>query len=96
MQLSYIPDEPALLSYARSLDVDEREAAANHLPPMDAAATLIGALAQSYAVTTHHNRRINQQRGLCRSIAGLAILGSVFLTMFLVARLLLHYMPNGN
>lgn len=46
-QLNYIPDEPALLTYARSLDVDERDAAANHLPPIDAAATLMGTLAQS-------------------------------------------------
>ena len=67
-----------------------------HLPPMDAAATLMGALAQSYAVTTDHSSRINQQRGLYRSTAGLAILGSVFLTTFLVARLPLHYIPNGN
>lgn len=90
---SYVSNEPALLDYARGLDQDERDAAAQKLPPLDALAVLRGVLADQYAVATHHNRQINQQRAFRRSVAGLATLGSAFFNIFLVVRVMLYYTP---
>lgn len=90
----YISDETDLLDYARGLDRDEQDAAAQKLPGMDALAVLKNTLADQYSVATHHNRQINQQRAFYRSIAGLAMLGSAFFTLFLVIRLMLHYLPT--
>lgn len=95
-KFSYVSDEPALLGYALGLDQDERDAIARDQTPIDALAVLKATLAEQYSVATHHNRQINQRRAYRRSIAGLATLGSVLFAMFLVTRLMLHYLPNGS
>ena len=94
-EFSYISDEPALLDYARGLDRDERDAAAN-LAPIDSLAELKNTLADQYAAATHHNRRINQRRAFHRSLAGLAILGAAIFNMILVVRVMLYYIPQGS
>jgi hypothetical protein len=93
----YVAPEPELLDYAEGLDVDEqRMSAERHGDPVDGLATLKRALARQYAVATHHNRQINQRRALCRSVAGLATLVSVLMTLILVATVTLHYVPKGH
>jgi hypothetical protein len=93
----YIAPEPELLDYAEGLDLDEQQMRADgHQDPIDAVMTLKKALARQYAVATHHNRQINQRRALWRSIAGLATLVSVLLTLILVATVTLHYIPKGH
>jgi hypothetical protein len=83
-----------LLSYARGLDQDELEAAEQDLPAVDALAILKATLANQYSVAAHHNRQINQRRAFYRAMAGLATFGSAFFTLFLVIRLMLHYLLN--
>ena len=95
-RFSYISDEPSLLEYARALDRDQQTALAQNMAPFEALAVLKATMADQYALATHHNRQINQRRMLWRSVAGLATLGSVVLTIFLVSRLMLHYIPNGS
>ncbi len=92
---SYVSDEPALLDYARGLDQDEQDALAANLSPIDALGALKSTLADQYAIATHHNRQINQRRAFRRSIAGLATLGSAVFNVFLVVRVMLHYIPQG-
>jgi predicted PurR-regulated permease PerM len=91
-KFTYISDETALLSYAQGLDQDELDAAAQDLPPVDAVAVLKATLANQYSVAAHHNRQINQRRAFYRAMAGLATFGSAFFTLFLVIRLMLHYL----
>jgi hypothetical protein len=88
----YIAPEPELLEYAEGLGQDERTAAPD--APVDALATLKTTLARQYAVATHNNRRINQRRGLWRSIAGLAMLASVLATLALVITVAVTYVPK--
>jgi hypothetical protein len=97
-EFSYVSDEPALLDYAKGLDQDERVATASAAgtSAFDALAVLKETLAHQYARATHHNRQINQRRAYRRSVAGLAILGSTFFNIFLVVRLMLHYIPYAS
>jgi predicted PurR-regulated permease PerM len=93
-RFTYVSNETALLSYARGLDQDELEAAEQDLPAVDALAILKATLANQYSVAAHHNRQINQRRAFYRAMAGLATFGSAFFTLFLVIRLMLHYLLN--
>jgi hypothetical protein len=95
-RFSYVSDELSLLRYAHELDQDELDAVAAGVVPVDALVVFKTALADQYAAAIHHNRQINQRRALRRSIAGLATLGSAFFTIFLVIRVMLHYIPQGN
>jgi hypothetical protein len=91
----YLAPEPELLDYAARLDLDERQTIAMEgQEPFDALARLKQALAQQYAVATHHNRQIDQQRARWRSIAGVATLMSVLATLALVATVAAHYVPK--
>lgn len=93
-KFTYISNEPDLLNYAQGLDEDERTAVPEG--SFNALAALKTTLADQYTVATHHNRQVNQRRSFRRSVAGLLILASMFFTIFLVARLLLHYIPTGT
>lgn len=93
---SYIANETALLQYARGLDEDEADTLARGPTAFDAMSVFKGTLADQYAVATTHNRQINQRRAFRRSVAGVAILLSTGVTMFLIARLMLYYLPNGT
>jgi predicted PurR-regulated permease PerM len=93
-RFTYVSNETALLSYARGLDQDELEAAEQDFPAVDALAILKATLANQYSVAAHHNRQINQRRAFYRAMAGLATFGSAFFTLFLVIRLMLHYLLN--
>lgn len=93
----YIAPEPELIAYAEGLDTDEaRMIADGQADPVDALVTFKRALCRQYAVATDHNRQINQKRALWRSIAGLATLVSILLTLVLVATVTLHYVPRGH
>jgi hypothetical protein len=59
---------------------------------ISAVATLKGELARQYALAADHNRQINKRRERRRSIAGLAALGSVLTTVFLVGATYAHYL----
>ena len=95
-RFTYVADEPALLAYALDLEQDERDAREQEMAPVEAVDALKRTLADQYAVAAHGNRRINQRRALYRSFAGLAMLGSVFFTAFLIIRVMLHHMPHDN
>ena len=87
----YIAPEPDMLDYAEGLDLDEQAGAQDaDGNAVDAVVTLKKVLARQYAVATHHNRQINQRRALWRSFAGLAILVSVFATLWTVANVTLR------
>jgi hypothetical protein len=94
-RFDYIAREPALLNYARNLIRDEQ------LPenqtqedPFSALVTLKTEITRQYAQATDHNRQINKRRERRRSIAGLAALGSVLMTVFLVGTTYAHYLIN--
>jgi hypothetical protein len=92
-KFDYVAKEPALLQYA--WDLIRNEQAPENLAqkdPFSALVTLKGDLSRQYAVATDHNRQINQRRERWRSIAGLAALGSVLATVFLVATSYTHYL----
>src|SRR5258708_4804073 len=66
---NYVAAEPDLLNYSLSLDEDELLAARDaDGQPLDALVALKHALVRQYAAANHHNRRINQQRVLWRSV----------------------------
>ncbi len=93
----YIAPEPELLAYAEDLARDELDAAAGGVAGAAAAVDVLKtALARQYAVATHGNRRINQRRGLWRSLAGLATLVSVLATLALVATIAVTYVPRNH
>jgi len=62
--------------------------------PFSALVTLKTELARQYAKGADHNRQINKRRELRRSVAGLAALGSVLMTVFLVAATYAHYLST--
>jgi len=92
-KFDYVAKETDLLTYAKDLIAYE-QAPENQEPgvPFSAVVTLKTELARQYAESAVHNRRINKQRELRRSIAGLSALGSVLTTVFLVATTYMHYM----
>jgi hypothetical protein len=89
----YIAKEPALLHYAQGLIRDE-QASENRTEedPFSALVTLKTEIARQYAQATDHNRQINKRRERLRSIAGLAALFSVVITVLLVATAYAHYL----
>jgi hypothetical protein len=87
----YIPAEPDFLDYAERLDAYERRRAAGGDTLVDALAMLKKTLAREYAISTHHNREINQRRDLWRSIAGLATLIGVLSIIALVSTTTTYY-----
>jgi hypothetical protein len=90
----YIAPEPDLLAYATGLDEDAAAAiAAGTGGAADPETILKLTLAHQYALATDHNRRINQRRARWRSIAGLATLASVLITIALVVLVVLSYIP---
>jgi hypothetical protein len=60
--------------------------------PFSALVTLKTEVARQYAQATDHNQQINKRRERFRSIAGLAALGSVLMTVFLVGATYAHYL----
>lgn len=57
--------------------------------PISALNTPKATLAEQYAIGAQHNRQINKRREKRRSIAGLATIASVFLTLLLVGSIFL-------
>jgi hypothetical protein len=94
-QFDYPAREPALLEYAQALIRDE-QAPENHGQddPFSALVTLKTEITRQYAQSADHNRQINKRRERRRSIAGLAALGSVLMTVFLVATTYAHYLSH--
>jgi hypothetical protein len=92
-RFDYIAKQGALLSYARDLMRDE-QAPENQAQddPFSALVTLKTEVARQYAQATDHNQQINKRRERFRSIAGLAALGSVLMTVFLVGATYAHYL----
>ena len=94
-KFDYVAREPALLTYAQDLIRDEQDQAnQNQLDPFSALVTLKTELARQYAKGADHNRQINKKRERRRSIAGLAALGSVLTTVFLVGTTYAHYLST--
>jgi hypothetical protein len=92
----YIMPEVDLLDYAEDLNDSERRMIdEGHEPPTDALSVFKEAIAREYANATTHNRLVNRSRALCRLVAGLATLASVFATLALVATVSLHYLFRG-
>lgn len=83
----YVAPEPELLKYARDLIADEEEGQEDEgqEKPVSALVTLKWEIARQYAEGAAHNRLINKGRELWRARAGLAILISVLMTVFLAA-----------
>lgn len=92
-QFDYVAKQAALLAYARDLIRDE-QAPENQgqEEPFSALVTLKTEIARQYAQATDHNQQINKRRERRRSIAGLAALSSVLLTVFLVGTTYAHYL----
>lgn len=91
-RFDYVAKQAALLTYARELI--ETEQTPDNLAQdgsLSALVTLKTEIARQYAQATDHNQQINKRREQRRSIAGLAALGSVLLTVFLVAATSGHY-----
>jgi hypothetical protein len=88
-RFNYVAREPELLAYAEDLIEDEKT---EQDGSFSAIATLKRTLADQYAKSTHHNRQINKRRERLRSLAGLATLGSVVMTVLLVVTVYTHYM----
>jgi len=92
-KFDYVASEPRLLAYAHALIRDEQTPRNQKRgDAVSALVTLKGEIARQYAQATDHNRRINKRRERWRSIAGLAALGSVLMTIFLVASTCAHYL----
>ena len=93
-RFDYIAKQGALLTYAWDLMRDEEASGDDPRPdPFSALVTLKTEIARQYAQATDHNQKINKLRERRRSIAGLAALGSVLMTVFLVATTYAHYLP---
>lgn len=92
-RFDYAAKQAALLAYARDLIRDE-QAPENQQQdePFSALVTLKTEIARQYAQATDHNQQINKRRERRRSIAGLAALGSVLMTVFLVGATYAHYL----
>lgn len=94
----YIAREPELFHYAEDLIGAQRAAidAGNADPPI-ALEILQKELSIQYAVGVDHNRQITKKREFFRTWAGLAIIGSMTATLFLVATVLIfHYISNDS
>jgi hypothetical protein len=92
-RFDYIAKQGALLSYARDLIRDEQAPENQHQDdPFSALVTLKTEMARQYAQACDHNQQINKRRERLRSIAGLAALGSVLVTVFLVGSTHAHYL----
>lgn len=92
-RFDYVAKQAALLNYAHELI--RAEQTPDNLAqddPFSALVTLKTEIARQYAHATDHNQRINKKRERRRSIAGLAALGSVLLTVFLVVATYVHYL----
>jgi hypothetical protein len=93
----YIAREPVLLDYARRLiRVEHLADGQTHEPPTSPLVTLKTEIARQYAQAADHNRQINKRRERRRSVAGLAALGSVLVTVFLVATAYAHYLSRQS
>lgn len=93
-KFQYLAPDPELLNYALGLIQDEKAHLARPgQTGFSAIVTLKEALARQYAVGAQHNRRINKMRERLRSIAGLATVASVVLTLGLVVTTSLEYVP---
>jgi hypothetical protein len=92
-RFDYVAKEPALLEYARELIRTEQASGDQEQEdPFSALVTLKTEVARQYAQAADHNRQINKGRERLRSTAGLAALGSVLMTVFLVATAYAHYL----
>ena len=84
-RFDYVARESDLLRYADALMAEERDPRNRAAEaPVSALVTLKTELARQYAQAAEHNRRINRRRERRRSVAGLAALVSVLMTVFLV------------
>jgi hypothetical protein len=95
-KFQYAAREPLVFRYAEDLIAaeDAALAAGNSNPPI-ALESLQKQMAIQFAVGADHNRRITKRRELIRTWAGLAIIGSMTATLFLVATVLIfHYIPD--
>lgn len=96
-KFEYIAKQGDLLGYALELIDGERNFSLDeHGEPLSALVTLKLAIARQYAQATDHNQRINKRRERWRSIAGLGALGSVLMTVFLVAAAYAHYLSTRS
>lgn len=86
-RFEYLASAPLLLAYAQHLMREESETPDGP----SALVTLKSELARQYATSAAHNRRINERRERRRFMAGLAALGSVLATVFLVVVTYAHY-----
>ena len=94
-KFDYLAKEPALLQYARDLiQVEQSQGSREPEDSVSALVTLKTEIARQYAQAADHNRQINDRRERRRSIAGLAALGSVLMTVFLVGLAYAHYLSN--
>jgi hypothetical protein len=95
-KFDYPAPETELLAYAEGLIEDERAAEQGGDDTFDALDTLKRALARQYAVAATNNRQRNKRRERLRSVAGLATVLSVLLTLLLVAATFVYYVPHRN
>ncbi|HEY4249631.1 MAG TPA: hypothetical protein VGM87_00440 [Roseomonas sp.] len=94
-KFNYVAPEPELLTYAKGLIEDEEASRAPPaVAPINALIILKTALAEQYAIGAQHNRQINKRREKRRSIAGLATIASVFLTLLLVGSISIPYIQQ--
>lgn len=93
-KFNYVARETALLTYARQLIREEEAEAAAPDDRLSALVTLKSEVARQYAEAADHNRQINKRRDRRRSVAGLAALGSVLMTVLLVATAYAHYVSE--
>lgn len=92
-RFDYVAKQGLLLTYARDLIRDEQTPENQEQDdPFSALVTLKTEIARQYAQATDHNQQINKRRERRRSIAGLAALGSVLVTVFLVGATYMHYL----
>lgn len=96
-EFRYIAKDTALLEYTLDLIADgQAQAKLGQAEPINPLVTLKEALARQYAVATDHNRRINDRREACRSVAGLATIGAVLSTLMLVMVTFNYYIPSHS
>ncbi len=92
-KFEYVAKEPALLAYAMALIGDEQDPEGQSRDDsFSAPITLKHEVARQYAQAADHNRQVTKRRQRWRAIAGLAALGSVAITVFLVGTTYAHYL----
>ena len=91
-RFDYVAKQTQLLEYAQALIRDEASENQELEDPFSALVTLKTQIARQYAQATDHNQQINKRRERWRSVAGLAALGSVLITVFLVGTTYAHYL----